>query len=173
MKYVDEYRDGRVARTLGTAIAQAAAPDRTYRFMEFCGGHTHAISRYGIADLLPGNVRMIHGPGCPVCVLPIGRIDAAIELSKRPGITLCTYADLMRVPGSRGANLLLKAKAAGADMSAWSIRRSTRSASPRANRTRESRVLRHRFRDHHATSTALAIRAGASKKRTRQFQRVL
>jgi hydrogenase expression/formation protein HypD len=115
MKYVDEYRDGRVARTLGTAIAQAAAPDRTYRFMEFCGGHTHAISRYGIADLLPGNVRMIHGPGCPVCVLPIGRIDAAIELSKRPGITLCTYADLMRVPGSRGASLL-KTKAAGADV---------------------------------------------------------
>ena len=71
--------------------------------MEFCGGHTHAISRYGIADLLPLNVHMIHGPGCPVCVLPIGRIDNAIALAARPGLILCTYADTMRVPASKGA----------------------------------------------------------------------
>ena len=83
--------------------------------MEFCGGHTHAISRYGIEDLLPANVRMIHGPGCPVCVLPIGRIDDAIRLAKRPEVTLCTYADLMRVPASGGLSLM-KAKAAGADI---------------------------------------------------------
>jgi hydrogenase expression/formation protein HypD len=83
--------------------------------MEFCGGHTHAISRYGIEDLLPANVRMIHGPGCPVCVLPVGRIDAAIRLAERPEVTLCIYGDLMRVPGSHG-NSLLKAKAAGADI---------------------------------------------------------
>jgi hydrogenase expression/formation protein HypD len=83
--------------------------------MEFCGGHTHAISRYGIEDLLPDNVRMIHGPGCPVCVLPIGRIDHAIRLAERGEVTLCTYADLMRVPASAG-HTLLKAKAAGADI---------------------------------------------------------
>ncbi|MEJ0095008.1 MAG: hydrogenase formation protein HypD [Methylocella sp.] len=115
MKYVDEYRDGRIARTLGATIARTVRLDRDYRFMEFCGGHTHAISRYGIEDLLPANVRMIHGPGCPVCVLPIGRIDAAIRLSKRPEITLCTYGDVMRVPGSRETSLF-KAKAAGADI---------------------------------------------------------
>ena len=83
--------------------------------MEFCGGHTHAISRYGLKDLLPANVRMVHGPGCPVCVLPIGRIDNAIELAARPGVILCTYGDTMRVPASKGLSLM-KAKARGADI---------------------------------------------------------
>jgi hydrogenase expression/formation protein HypD len=115
MKYVNEYRDGQLARSLAAAIAHTAEPDRHYHFMEFCGGHTHAISRYGIEDLLPDNVRMIHGPGCPVCVLPVGRIDAAIALAERPEVTLCTYGDLMRVPGSHGTSLL-RAKAAGADI---------------------------------------------------------
>jgi hydrogenase expression/formation protein HypD len=115
MKYVDEYRDGDKARALAAAIAAEVRPDRSYAFMEFCGGHTHAISRYGIEDLLPKNVRMIHGPGCPVCVLPIGRIDDAIRLARRPEVTLCTYADLMRVPASGGLSLM-KAKAAGADI---------------------------------------------------------
>jgi hydrogenase expression/formation protein HypD len=115
MKYIDEYRDGALARANAATIAREAAPDRQYQFMEFCGGHTHAISRYGIEDLLPANVEMVHGPGCPVCVLPIGRIDAAIGLAMRPEVTLCTYADLMRVPAS-GGDSLLKAKAAGADI---------------------------------------------------------
>jgi hydrogenase expression/formation protein HypD len=115
MKYIDEFRDGGVARRLAGAIRAEAQPDRTYDLMEFCGGHTHAISRYGIADLLPANVRMVHGPGCPVCVLPIGRIDSAIELARRPGLILCTYADTMRVPASGGLSLL-KAKALGADI---------------------------------------------------------
>ena len=115
MKYVDEYRDGDVARDLAAAIAAEVRPDRSYAFMEFCGGHTHAISRYGIEDLLPANVRMIHGPGCPVCVLPIGRIDDAIRLARRPEVTLCTYADLMRVPASGGLSLM-KAKAQGCDI---------------------------------------------------------
>jgi len=115
MKYVDEYRDGRLARPLAAAIARAANRSATYHFMEFCGGHTHAISRYGIQDLLPQNVRMIHGPGCPVCVLPVGRIDAAIRLAERREVTMCTYGDLMRVPASDGGSLL-KAKAAGADV---------------------------------------------------------
>ena len=115
MKYIDEYRDGRLARSIAASIVREADPGRHYQFMEFCGGHTHTISRYGIEDLLPANVEMVHGPGCPVCVLPIGRIDEAIRLAMRPEVTLCTYSDLMRVPASGGASLL-KAKAAGADI---------------------------------------------------------
>ncbi len=115
MKYVDEYRDAARAQGLAAAIRAEAAPGTAYAFMEFCGGHTHAISRYGIEDLLPPDIRMIHGPGCPVCVLPVGRIDAAIALARDPRVTLCTYADLMRVPASRG-NSLQRAKAQGADI---------------------------------------------------------
>ena len=115
MRYVDEYRaPEQVLQLIGHLKTRAARLDypkeRPLRIMEVCGGHTHAISRYGLEDLLPANVRMIHGPGCPVCVLPIGRIDEAIELAKNPRVTLLTYADLMRVPGSRGTSLI-KAKA--------------------------------------------------------------
>jgi len=115
VKYIDEFRDGSVARRLAAAIAREAQPGRRYHLMEFCGGHTHAISRYGIKDLLPPNVEMIHGPGCPVCVLPIGRIDNAIEIASRPNVTLATYADTMRVPASKGLSLM-KAKARGHDV---------------------------------------------------------
>lgn len=115
MKYVDEFRDGEVARGLSRAIAAEVRPDRRYNFMEFCGGHTHAISRYGVPDLLPAGVRMIHGPGCPVCVLPIGRIDLAIALALERGVILCTYADTLRVPASGGLSLL-RAKAQGGDI---------------------------------------------------------
>ena len=115
MKYVDEFRDGELARAIARKIEQEALPDRNYHFMEFCGGHTHAISRYGIADLLAPSIRMIHGPGCPVCVLPIGRVDQAIRLALDQGVILCTYGDVMRVPASEGLSLL-KAKARGADV---------------------------------------------------------
>jgi hydrogenase expression/formation protein HypD len=115
MKYIDEFRDGKVARVLAANVAREVRADRGYHIMEFCGGHTHAISRYGIADLLPGNVRLIHGPGCPVCVLPIGRIDNAIDLALNRGVILCTYGDTMRVPAS-GQLSLMKAKARGADI---------------------------------------------------------
>ena len=116
MKFVDEFRDGDLARRLSVAIAREADTGRRYAFMEFCGGHTHAIARYGVADLLPGNVRMIHGPGCPVCVLPIGRIDMAIGLAlARPEVILCTYGDCLRVPASDGLSLM-KARARGADI---------------------------------------------------------
>jgi hydrogenase expression/formation protein HypD len=115
MKYVDEYRDGAIAKTIAGAIAREARPERIYRLMEFCGGHTHAISRYGLEDLLPENVRMIHGPGCPVCVLPMARIDMAIACARDPRVTLCVYGDLMRVPGSNTSSLM-KAKAEGADI---------------------------------------------------------
>ncbi len=110
MKYVDEFRDGKLAKGLTGAIAAEAEPGRRYSFMEFCGGHTHAISRYGVSDLLPTNVRMVHGPGCPVCVLPIGRVDMAIELALEHGVILCTYGDCLRVPASQGLSLM-KAKA--------------------------------------------------------------
>lgn len=115
MKYIDEFRDGELARGLARRIAVEARADRRYSFMEFCGGHTHAISRYGVSELLPPNVRMIHGPGCPVCVLPIGRIDQAIHLALDRGAIVCTYGDTMRVPAS-GALSLMKAKARGADI---------------------------------------------------------
>ncbi len=110
MKYIDEFRDGELAGRIAASIRAEADPARRYHFMEFCGGHTHAISRYGVSDLLPDNVRMIHGPGCPVCVLPIGRVDQAIRLVLNHGVSLCTYGDCLRVPASDGLSLL-KAKA--------------------------------------------------------------
>lgn len=115
MKYIDEYRDGELAQHVARAIATAADPAREYRFMEFCGGHTHAIARYGLPDLLPPNVHMIHGPGCPVCVLPIGRIDMAISLALEHGAIVCTYADTLRVPAS-GDLSLMRARARGGDI---------------------------------------------------------
>ncbi|TWB23756.1 hydrogenase expression/formation protein HypD [Nitrospirillum amazonense] len=115
MKYVDEFRDRDLARTLAAAIAAAVDPARDYNFMEFCGGHTHAIFRYGVQDLVPANVRFVHGPGCPVCILPARRLDDAIELAERHGVILCSYGDMLRVPGT-GRRSLLKAKADGADV---------------------------------------------------------
>jgi hydrogenase expression/formation protein HypD len=115
MKYVDDFRDGEIARGLAAAIVREVQPGRRYAFMEFCGGHTHAISRYGVTDLLPPAVRMIHGPGCPVCVLPIGRIDQAIQLALDEGVTVCSYGDTLRVPASEGLSML-RARARGADI---------------------------------------------------------
>jgi hydrogenase expression/formation protein HypD len=115
MKYIDEFRDGDIAHKIAERLAAEVQPGRNYSLMEFCGGHTHAISRYGIAELLPPNVRMVHGPGCPVCVLPIGRIDLAIGLALERNVILCTYGDTMRVPASNGLSLV-KAKARGGDI---------------------------------------------------------
>lgn len=115
MKYIDEYRDGKVAIDIAAKIRETVKPEKNYHFMEFCGGHTHAIFRYGIADLLPANVQMIHGPGCPVCILPISRIDAALALANDHQVILCSYGDTMRVPGSQRRSLL-NAKAQGADI---------------------------------------------------------
>ncbi len=115
MKFVEEFRQRDVAEKLATAIRREADTGREYRLMEFCGGHTHAIFRYGIQDLMPRNVQFVHGPGCPVCVLPIGRIDNAIALARDSQVTLCIYGDLLRVPGSRQTSLL-KLKATGADV---------------------------------------------------------
>jgi len=115
MKYIEEFRAPDLAKNLATSIAAEVQPGREYRFMEFCGGHTHAIARYGVDDLLPDNIRMIHGPGCPVCVLPVARVDKAIALAEQQDVILCTYADLMRVPGSR-YDSLIKARSRGADI---------------------------------------------------------
>ena len=110
MKFIDEFRDGELAQTLAGKISSLVEPARRYSFMEFCGGHTHAISRYGLSDLLPDSVRLVHGPGCPVCVLPIGRVDLAINLALQQQVILCTYGDTLRVPASDGLSLM-KAKA--------------------------------------------------------------
>lgn len=115
MKYVDEFRRGDIARGLARRICEAVDPQREYRLMEFCGGHTHAIARYGLTGLLPANIRLIHGPGCPVCVLPIGRIDSAIELALQHKVIVCTYGDTLRVPASNKLSLY-KAKAQGGDI---------------------------------------------------------
>ena len=115
MKYIDEFRDGELAKNLAASISAAVEPGRSYSFMEFCGGHTHAISRYGLSDLLPPAIRMVHGPGCPVCVLPIGRVDMAIDLALNHGVILCTYGDTLRIPASDGLSLM-KAKARGGDV---------------------------------------------------------
>jgi hydrogenase expression/formation protein HypD len=112
MKFIDEYRAGDIARRLAGEIARLA--DRPRKFMEVCGGHTHTIFKYGIEDLLPANVTMIHGPGCPVCVIPLGRVDDAISIALRPGVIFTTFGDAMRVPGSKTS--LLDAKATGADV---------------------------------------------------------
>jgi len=115
MKYVEEFRQHDLARRLADAIGREVRPGRDYHLMEFCGGHTHAIYRYGVQDLMPTGVKFVHGPGCPVCVLPIGRIDNAIQLAEEHEVILCTYGDLLRVPAS-GRRSLLKVKAAGADI---------------------------------------------------------
>ncbi len=115
MHYISEFRNGRTAAALARSIAAAADPARSYHLMEFCGGHTHAISRYGIPDLLPPNISLVHGPGCPVCVLATSRLDAVIELAADPNVILVSYGDMLRVPGSRKRSLL-KARARGADV---------------------------------------------------------
>lgn len=115
MKYILDFRRHDLAQTLAAKIARAAQPDRSYHLMEFCGGHTHAIFRYGVQDLMPDNVTFVHGPGCPVCVLPVRRLDDAVELATRHDVILATYGDMMRVPGTKQRSLI-RAKADGADV---------------------------------------------------------
>lgn len=112
MKFIDEYRQSDIAFKLADQIARLTS--QPLKLMEVCGGHTHTIFKYGIEDLLPGNIEMIHGPGCPVCVIPLGRVDDAISIAQRPQVIFTTFGDAMRVPGSRTS--LLDAKAQGADV---------------------------------------------------------
>jgi hydrogenase expression/formation protein HypD len=108
-------RDPARAKALARAVDRLAGQAGPFRIMEFCGGHTHAIARWGLADLLPPSVELVHGPGCPVCVLPIGRIDQAIAMARDPQVILATFADLMRVPASKGMSLHA-ARAEGCDI---------------------------------------------------------
>ena len=114
MRFVGEYRDAGLGRALAEDIRRLVEPGRTYKLMEVCGGHTHSIYRYGIDGLLPESVELVHGPGCPVCVLPMGRVDDGIAIAHESDVILTCFGDMMRVPGSRGS--LLEAKAGGADV---------------------------------------------------------
>jgi hydrogenase expression/formation protein HypD len=112
MKYLDEYRDADAARKFAAAIDRVAT--RPWKLMEVCGGQTHSIIRFGIDELLPTGISLIHGPGCPVCVTPIEVIDRALVIASRPEVIFCSFGDMLRVPGSGGD--LLSAKAKGADV---------------------------------------------------------
>ena len=112
MKYVDEFRDPKLIRQTAEEIRRLARPGRHYRIMEVCGGHTHAIYRFGLEGLLPDNLELIHGPGCPVCVLPMGRTDDGLALAELPGVTFTAFGDVMRVPGTKGSPLEHKARGA-------------------------------------------------------------
>ncbi|HMK12218.1 MAG TPA: hydrogenase formation protein HypD, partial [Acidimicrobiales bacterium] len=113
MRFVDEYRDPVAARALVERITTLAG-GRHFKFMEVCGGHTHTIYRHGIEHVLPENVELVHGPGCPVCVIPMGRVDDAIAVAETQGVIFTSFGDMMRVPGGHGN--LLEAKARGADV---------------------------------------------------------
>jgi hydrogenase expression/formation protein HypD len=114
VKYVDEFRDPQLIRQAVDEIRRLADPARHYRIMEVCGGHTHAIYRFALADLLPENIELVHGPGCPVCVLPMGRIDEGLSLIEEHDAIFTTFGDVMRVPGRHGSPLERKAR--GADI---------------------------------------------------------
>ncbi|WP_425052426.1 hydrogenase formation protein HypD [Psychromarinibacter sp. S121] len=119
MRYVEEFRDPKAARGVLAAIARVtgeigATAEKPVHIMEICGGHTHAIFRYGLDKLTPEGIEFIHGPGCPVCVLPMARVDECVEIAERPGVIFCTFGDAMRVPGT--VKSLMQAKADGADI---------------------------------------------------------
>ncbi|MCA1693200.1 MAG: hydrogenase formation protein HypD, partial [Actinobacteria bacterium] len=119
MKFVDEYRDPAAARACVSEITHLAGDLAEVRgahlkFMEVCGGHTHTIYKHGIENVLPPTVELVHGPGCPVCVIPMGRVDDAIAVAETPGVIFTSFGDMMRVPGSHSN--LLEAKARGADV---------------------------------------------------------
>ncbi|RUL85634.1 hydrogenase formation protein HypD [Tautonia sociabilis] len=116
MRHIDVYRNSDLIAGLLGRIRRQVDPARTYRIMEVCGGHTHAFHRFGLPDLLPSNVELIHGPGCPVCVLPRGRIDQGLAMAEEPGVILTAFGDMMRVPGTLGSPL--RARASGRDVRA-------------------------------------------------------
>jgi hydrogenase expression/formation protein HypD len=115
VNYAEAFSNPKLGQKLLLAIAREASRPREYFLMEFCGGHTHALCKHGLPQLLPPNVHMVHGPGCPVCVLPMGRINQALELLASTQVVLCSFGDMSRVPGSQGQSLL-GARAQGADV---------------------------------------------------------
>jgi hydrogenase expression/formation protein HypD len=110
MQFVDEFRDPEVISRTAEEIRRLADPDRRFRFMEVCGGHTHAIYRFGLKDVLPPNLELVHGPGCPVCVLPMGRIDDGLCMAENSEVIFTAFGDMMRVPGAKGSPLEYKAR---------------------------------------------------------------
>jgi hydrogenase expression/formation protein HypD len=114
MRFVDEFRDPELAQMLGAQIAALCEPGRHYKIMEVCGGHTHTIYRYGVQDHLPESIELVHGPGCPVCVIPMGRVDDGIALAEQAGVILTCFGDMMRVPGGNGS--FIDANARGCDI---------------------------------------------------------
>ncbi len=110
MKYVDEFRDPQLITKIAREIRRVADAQYHYRIMEVCGGHTHSIYRHGLRDVLPENIQLVHGPGCPVCVLPMGRIDDGLSIAERPDTILTAFGDMMRVPGTKGTPLEYKAR---------------------------------------------------------------
>ena len=147
MKYMDEFRDAELGPALAGKILGAVEPGRHYKVMEVCGGHTHSIYKYGIDDLLPENVELVHGPGCPVCVIPMGRVDDGIAMATENDIIFTCFGDMMRVPGSE--KTLTDAKADGRrhpDGLLAARRAAAREAEPGSR----GRLLRDRLRDHRA-----------------------
>src|SRR5262249_61970891 len=102
MRFVDEFRDADKAHALAAKIAALCEPGRQYKLMEVCGGHTHTIYKHGLEDYLPESVTLVHGPGCPVCVIPMGRGGDAIPLGSQPGGVMTSFRDMMGVPGRGG-----------------------------------------------------------------------
>ena len=167
MRFVDEYRDPTAAKALVAQITTLSGDDR-FKFMEVCGGHTHTIYRHGIEHVLPANVELVHGPGCPVCVIPMGRVDDAIAVAREPGVIFTSFGDMMRVPGSQGN--LLTAKAEGADVRF--VYSPLDALEDRDGHARSAgRLLRRGLRDH---GTVDRLDALASKGRARlELHRVL
>ncbi|KPM50668.1 hydrogenase formation protein HypD [Frankia sp. CcI49] len=114
MRFVDEYRDADTARALSARMADLCEPGQAYAFMEVCGGHTHTIYKHGLEDHLPPAVSLVHGPGCPVCVIPMGRVDDAMHIARQDGVIMTSFGDMMRVPGSHGS--FFDANAEGTDI---------------------------------------------------------
>lgn len=110
MRYIDEFRNPELIAKTAEEVRRLADPQRHYRIMEVCGGHTHAIYRFGLKEILPANIDLIHGPGCPVCVLPMGRIDDGLSIAAQADVIFAAFGDMMRVPGTHGSPLEHKAR---------------------------------------------------------------
>ncbi len=145
MKYVDEYRDPKIAQAVAGEITRKVT--RPWVLMEVCGGQTHTLMRYGIDELLPPDIEMVHGPGCPVCVTPLEMVDRAIRIASLPGVIFTSYGDMLRVPGSESD--LFQAKAQGADVRVVYSPMDALKIATGESRS-QSGFLRSWFRDHGA-----------------------
>ena len=153
MKYVDEFRDAELGRVVSAEIASTVDAGRHYKVMEVCGGHTHSIYKYGVDDLLPPNVELVHGPGCPVCVIPMGRVDDGIAVARNPEVIFTCFGDMLRVPGARRHAARRQGRGRRRAHGLLAARRAAhRAREPRSRR----RLLRHRLRDDGAVDGAHA-----------------